>query len=110
MASPATPPPRNGPDPVAPPLEPKAIRACLAPEVAAEFDREWAIAEPVNLNEAPSSSNYCAAASFWSGGLIHEVVGRAGGSGGLRTNRSGWAWEAAVSTVPRWWWIAAAVP
>ena len=43
MASPATPPPRNGPDPVAPPLEPKAIRACLAPEVAAEFDREWAI-------------------------------------------------------------------
>jgi hypothetical protein len=39
MASPATPPPQGRPTP--PPLEPKAIRACLTPDVAAEFDREW---------------------------------------------------------------------
>lgn len=51
MASPATPPPRNGPDPLAPPPEPKAIRACLPPEVAAEFDREWTIV----LDEAKHS-------------------------------------------------------
>ena len=39
MASPATPPPHGRPTPA--PLEPKAIRACLTPDVAAEFDREW---------------------------------------------------------------------
>lgn len=30
-------------DPVAPAVEPGAIRACLTPDVAAEFDREWEI-------------------------------------------------------------------
>jgi hypothetical protein len=39
VASPATPPPQGRPTP--PPLEPKAIRACLTPDDAAEFDREW---------------------------------------------------------------------
>jgi Family of unknown function (DUF6247) len=32
----------NG-DPVPPATEPVAIRACLTPDVAAEFDREWEI-------------------------------------------------------------------
>src|SRR5665647_1750253 len=40
-----------------------------------------------NVDEAPSRRFYCAAASFSSAGLIHEVAGRSGGSGGLRTNR-----------------------
>lgn len=35
-------PPPN-PAPVPPPPEPHAIRACLTPNVAAEFDREWEI-------------------------------------------------------------------
>jgi hypothetical protein len=45
---------------------------------------------------------------FLVGGLIHELVGRACGLGGLRTYRSGWAWYAAVSTRPRCWriWVA----
>jgi hypothetical protein len=46
--------------------------------------------EAVNLYEAPASGNYWAASSV-SGLLIHAVVGRLGGSGSLRTNRSGWA-------------------
>jgi len=35
------------------------------------------------------------------GGLIQEPVGNDGGSGGLRTNRSGWAAKAVVSTPAR---------
>jgi hypothetical protein len=31
------------PDPVPPPLDPQAIRACLSPVLAAEFDSEWEI-------------------------------------------------------------------
>ena len=42
MASSAAHSPHGGADPVAPPPEPRAIRACLTPDVAAEFDREWA--------------------------------------------------------------------
>ncbi len=41
MASPAAPLPDG--DPVPPATEPVAIRACLTPDVAAEFDREWEI-------------------------------------------------------------------
>ncbi|MDQ3765074.1 MAG: DUF6247 family protein [Actinomycetota bacterium] len=41
MASPAAPLPDG--DPVSPATEPVAIRACLTPDVAAEFDREWEI-------------------------------------------------------------------
>jgi Family of unknown function (DUF6247) len=40
MVSPAALP---NPAPVPPPQEPQAIRACLTPDVAAEFDREWEI-------------------------------------------------------------------
>jgi hypothetical protein len=47
-----------------------------------------ATAEAVNLYEAPASGNYWAA-SCVSGWLIQATVGRAGGWGGLRTNRSG---------------------
>lgn len=39
MASPAAPVPDPAPGPV--PLEPRAIRACLPPALAGEFDREW---------------------------------------------------------------------
>jgi len=42
MASPAAPSEQN--HPVPPPAEPRAIRACLTPDVAVEFDREWDIA------------------------------------------------------------------
>ncbi len=41
MASPAGSLPDG--DPVAPAREPVSIRACLTPDVAAEFDREWEI-------------------------------------------------------------------
>jgi uncharacterized protein DUF6247 len=40
MASPAAASPPDG-QPVPPPADPVAIRACLTPGVAAEFDREW---------------------------------------------------------------------
>lgn len=49
-------------------------------------------AERVNDFETPTSCIYCRAstvAAAWSGGLIHTAVGGVGGSGGLRTNRSG---------------------
>ncbi len=39
MASPATP----MPNPAPPPPDPQAIRACLTPSLAAEFDSEWEI-------------------------------------------------------------------
>lgn len=38
MASPAA-----VPDPRVPPVDPQAIRACLTPTLAAEFDHEWDI-------------------------------------------------------------------
>jgi hypothetical protein len=41
MASPAS--SLHGPMPVPPPPDPQAIRACLPPVLAAEFDREWEI-------------------------------------------------------------------
>lgn len=41
VASPAAGQPPNNPDQVAPAPEPRAIRACLTTDVAAEFDREW---------------------------------------------------------------------
>lgn len=40
MASPAT---ASDPAPGPPPPDPQAIRACLTPTLAAEFDREWQI-------------------------------------------------------------------
>lgn len=43
MASPASDSSQSSPDPIPPSLEPRAIRACLTPDVAAEFDREWEI-------------------------------------------------------------------
>jgi len=48
-------------------------------------------AEAVNLYEVSASENYWAASCVVSGWLIQALVGRAGGWGGLRTNRSGWA-------------------
>jgi hypothetical protein len=50
----------------------------------------YALAEAVNLDEAPAAGNYWVASSV-SGLLIQAVVGSLGGSGSLRTNRSGWA-------------------
>lgn len=41
------------PEPVAPPAEPKAIRACLTPDVAAVFDQEWAY----TLDEAKTTQD-----------------------------------------------------
>jgi hypothetical protein len=44
----------------------------------------------VNLSEADSLGNHCVVAGSSFGWLIHTAVGSAGGSGGLRTKRSGW--------------------
>ncbi len=46
---------------------------------------------PVNLSEAESFGNHCVVAGSSFGSLIHTAVGSAGGSGGLRAKRSGWA-------------------
>jgi SAM-dependent methyltransferase len=43
----------------------------------------------VNLSEASSLRNHCVVAGSSFGSLIHTAVGSAGGSGGLRTKRSG---------------------
>ncbi len=43
VASPAAHPSQSGLNPTPPPPEAHAIRACLTPDVAAEFDREWEI-------------------------------------------------------------------
>jgi hypothetical protein len=43
----------------------------------------------VNLSEAVFLGNHCVVAVSSFGSLIHTAVGRAGGSGGLRTKRSG---------------------
>jgi len=45
----------------------------------------------VNLCEADFLVNHCVVAVSSFGSLIHATVGSAGGVGGLRTNRSGWA-------------------
>jgi hypothetical protein len=44
---------------------------------------------PVNLCETESFGNHCAVVSSSFGSLIHATVGNAGGSGALRTKRSG---------------------
>jgi hypothetical protein len=49
------------------------------------------VAAPVNLREAQTSGNHCSVTRTSFGSLIHATVGSAGGSGSLRTNRSGWA-------------------
>ncbi len=43
----------------------------------------------VNLSEADFSGNHCVVSLSSFGSLIHTAVGSAGGSGGLRTKRSG---------------------
>jgi hypothetical protein len=45
----------------------------------------------VNLCEAGLVGNHCVVAVSSCGWLIHTAVGSAGGVGGLRTKRSGWA-------------------
>jgi len=47
------------------------------------------LAAPVNLSEADSVGNHCVVAGPSFGWLIQAAVGSAGGSGGLRTKRSG---------------------
>ncbi len=46
-------------------------------------------AAPVNLCETHFFANHCAEGASSPGSLIHETAGIAGGTGGLRTNRSG---------------------
>jgi hypothetical protein len=50
-----------------------------------------ATAESVNLAEALRCGIYCVASCVSVGGLIQAADGISGGSGGFRTNRSGWA-------------------
>jgi hypothetical protein len=57
-------------------------------DATGSYELVASVAEAVNLYEAPASGNYWAA-SCVSGWLIQATVGRAGGWGGLRTNRSG---------------------
>jgi cell division protein FtsW (lipid II flippase) len=45
----------------------------------------------VNFSEADSLGNHCVVVGSSLGWLIQTAVGSAGGSGGLPTNRSGWA-------------------
>ena len=66
--------------------------------------------EDVNLNEHHRAVFTELAPLAESGRLIHEPVGRCGGSGGLRMNRSGCARYASVSTAARLSRTASAVP
>jgi hypothetical protein len=50
-----------------------------------------ATAARVNLSETGSLGNHCVVAVSSFGWLIQTGPGSAGGWGGLRTNRSGWA-------------------
>ena len=54
-------------------------------------DPEVRLTAPVNLYEADFVENHCVVAVSSSGSLIHATVGSTGGSGALRTKRSGWA-------------------
>lgn len=54
-------------------------------------DEDVAATVPVNLLEARASDNHCVGAASSSGLLIQATDGSAGGSGALRTKRSGWA-------------------
>ncbi len=47
----------------------------------------------VNISEADLFGNHCVVAVSSFGSLIHTAVGSAGGSGGLRTKRSGCGWQ-----------------
>lgn len=63
-----------------------------------------AMTEParVNLLEVDFVANHCVVAGSSFGSLIHTASGSAGGWGGLRTNRSGCAAYAELSTTARW--------
>ena len=53
-------------------------------------NRALAITEFVNPFETPGGSNHLVGIPPPAGRLIHAGPGRVGGSGGLRTKRSGW--------------------
>lgn len=63
--------------------------AVLAVDLAA--DKQVFAPEPVKPSEADSSRNHCAVAVSSFGSLIQAAVGSTGGSGALRTKRSGCA-------------------
>jgi integrase len=64
----------------------------------------------VNLSEADIFTNHCVVAVSSCGLLIHAAVGSSGGSGGLRTKRSGCSAKAASRTPARCWRTASARP
>ena len=63
------------------------MRALHAP--VNTLNANWAYTARVNLSEADSLGNHCVVAVSSFGSLIHTAAGSAGGSGSLRTNRSG---------------------
>ena len=87
------------------PLTLAGIADQLAVAVAAQWEAEAGVrrlndpyplsvsweAESVNLCDAPGRGFYRVVASVFWGGLIQELAGISGGSGGLLTKRSGWA-------------------
>ena len=60
-------------------------------KMAVVYKTTYTIPESVNLAEALRCGIYCVASCVSVGGLIQAVPGSFGGSGGFRTNRSGWA-------------------
>jgi hypothetical protein len=70
------------------------VRVCalaVARRVWLVLSVRTAITESVNLYETPGRGFYRVVASVCWGGLIQELAGISGGSGGPLANRSGWA-------------------
>ena len=83
-------------------------------EIAAPLeivDRGQILEEGIQFGIGRASTAGCRAApAATARGLIQTVSGTAGGVGGLRTKRSGWAVYAAASTSARWARTASAWP
>jgi Family of unknown function (DUF6247) len=82
MASVATVP---NPGPVPPPSDPQAIRVCLTPTLAAEFDREWEIVldrvkqskDLADLHELLNKWRHTAYAEMHDPGSYYRMLGKA---------------------------------
>jgi hypothetical protein len=82
MASVATVP---DPAPIPPPSDPQAIRACLTPTLAAEFDREWEVVldrvkqskDLADLHELLNKWRHIAYAEMRDPGLYYRMLSKA---------------------------------
>jgi hypothetical protein len=73
------------PDPKVPPTDPQAIRACLTPTLAAEFDHEWDIVldrvkqsqDLTDLHELPAKWRHTAHLELRDPGATYRMLAKA---------------------------------